>query len=55
MFTAIPKSVTAQVNVEVLRCELAGYPDVTMKDYLLNGFTLGFDIGYRGPCSAVQG
>ena len=54
VFTPIPKSVTTPVNVEVLRYELAGYPDVTMKDYLLNGFTHGFDIGYRGSCRAVQ-
>ena len=55
MFTLIPKSVTTPVNVEVLRCELAGYHDATMKDYLLNGFKHGFDIGYRGPRSTVQG
>ena len=54
MFTPIPKSVTTPVNVEVLRFELAGYPDLTMKDYLLNGFTHGFDIGYKGPRRAVQ-
>ena len=54
VFTPIPKSATTPVNVEVLRFELAGYPDLTMKDYLLNGFTHGFDIGYKGPRRAVQ-
>ena len=34
VFTPIPKSVTTPVNVEVLRFELAGYPDLTTKDYL---------------------
>ena len=54
VFTPIPKSVTTPVNVVVLRYELASYPAVTMKDCLLNGFTHGSDIGYRGPRSAVQ-
>ena len=54
LFTPIPKSVTTPVNMEVFRLELAGYPDLTMKDYLLNGFTHGFDISYIGPHRAVQ-
>ena len=51
VFTPIPKSDKTPVNVEELKHELAGYSDATMKDYLLNGFTYGFDIGYRGPRS----
>ena len=54
VFIPIRKSVRTPVNMEVLRSELAGYPDVTMKDCLLNGSTHGFDIGYRGPRRAVQ-
>ena len=36
------------VSVPVLRHALASHPDRNLVDFVLQGFTFGFDIGFRG-------
>ena len=45
-FVPLPANPTSPVNIERLKEELAGYPDPELADYLIQGFTYGFDIGY---------
>ena len=37
------------VNTHTLSRELLHYPDQHLASYIINGFTNGFSIGYRGP------
>ena len=47
-FFSLPATPTSPVNIEKLKKELSGYPDPELADYLIQGFTYGFYIGY--PC-----
>ena len=47
-FVPLPTNPTSPVNIEKLKEELAGYPDPELMDYLIQGFTYGFDIGNSG-------
>ena len=43
------EKVSSPVNVQRLATALLDHPDHSLVNFLLNGFTQGFDIGYRGP------
>ena len=47
-FFSLPATPTSPVNIEKLKKELSGYPDPELADYLIQGFTYGFYIGYPG-------
>ena len=47
-FIPLPANPTSPANIEKLKEELAGYPDPELADYLIQGFTYGFDRGYSG-------
>ena len=53
-FVPLPANPTSLVNIEKLKEELAGYPDPELADYLIQGFTYGFDIGYCGKCFPLR-
>ena len=53
-FVPLPANPTSPVNIEKLKEELAGYPDPELADYLIQGFTYGFDIGYSGKRFPLQ-
>ena len=44
-FVPLPATPTTPVKIEKLKEELSGYPDPGLADYLIQGFTYGFDIG----------
>ena len=48
LFNDIPLVVFTPVSVPVLRHALASHPDRNLVDFVLQGFTFGFDIGFRG-------
>ena len=47
-FNPLPVRIVTPVNVETLARYLRDYPCPSTRDYLLRGFTHGFDIGFRG-------
>ena len=47
-FRPLPLRITSPVNVQALRDFLMEYPCPGTRDYLISGFTHGFDIGFRG-------
>ena len=53
-FNPLPSSILTPINVNVLRDKLAQHPDRDLVEFILNGFTFGFDIGYCGSVTAGQ-
>ena len=53
-FVPLPTTPTSPVNIEKLKEELSSYPDPELADYLIQGFTYGFDIGYSGKRFLLQ-
>ena len=48
-FVPLPATPASPINIEKLKEKLsASYPDSRLADYLIQGFTYGFDIGYSG-------
>ena len=47
-FKALPLDVISPIRVDVLEELLTDYPCSLTRDYLLQGFTFGFDIGFKG-------
>ena len=47
-FTALPEIVLTPVSVPILRQALLDHPARDLVDFVLFGFTFGFDIGFRG-------
>ena len=47
-FNPLPLKIQTPINVEVLARYLRDYPCPGTRDYLISGFTHGFDIGFRG-------
>ena len=44
----LPLDVQTPINVHNLAQALTKYPNRNLANYLINGFTRGFDIGYSG-------
>ena len=53
-FNPLPCGVISPINIDILRLFLSDHPDQSLVKFLLNGFTHGFDIGYRGPVTQGQ-
>ena len=47
-FTPLPVNIITPINVNFLRACLLNHPNRTFVNFLLDGFTNGFDIGYTG-------
>ena len=50
-FRPLPLGVVSPINVEVLERYLSEFPCPGTREYLVNGFRHGFDIGFRGNFS----
>ena len=48
-----PSPLPTPIRVNKLRAYLEGYP-ITLKDYLINGFSTGFSLDYVGPRMASK-
>ena len=48
MVRPLPSAVSTPIFVDRLSLCLAEFPDQDLANYILNGFTQGFDIGFRG-------
>jgi len=53
-FNPLPTRVVSPINIVRLRYYLKFYPDPAVANYLLDGFSNGFDIGFRGVYSPGQ-
>ena len=53
-FYSLPVHVVSPINVLVLCKYLTGHPDQNFVNFLLDGFTNGFSVGYQGPLTAGQ-
>ena len=53
-FYSLPVHVVAPINVLVLCKYLTVHPDRNFVNFLLDGFTNGFSVGYQGPLTAGQ-
>ena len=50
-FCRLPDSILSPVNVNILNSWLSFYPDQVSRQFLIHGFSFGFDIGFSGPVS----
>ena len=53
-FFPLPNTVVSPINVPVLKQFLINHPDTNFVNFLLDGFTYGFSVGYDGPLTAGQ-
>ena len=53
-FNPLPNSILTPINVDFLRSCLTNHPDRELVDFLLQGFSQEFDIGYCGPINLGQ-
>ena len=53
-FCPLPSKNFTPVNVDILSQYLTGYPDPDIRNYLIHGFTNGFDIMYTGPVTSTR-
>ena len=53
-FYSLPVHVVSPINVLVLCKYLTSHPDRNFVNFLLDGFTNGFSVGYQGPLTAGQ-
>ena len=53
-FNPLPNSIITPINVNNLASALINYPDRNLANYLINGFTHGFDIGYSGSITCTE-
>ena len=54
VFNPLPTRIITPINIQTLSYCLTGYPDQVIANYLIDGFTNGFDIGFRGNNSPGQ-
>ena len=50
----LPVSIVTPINVKILQFCLSGHLDSNFVQFLLHGFTFGFDIGFRGELTRGQ-
>ena len=48
-FTPLPLEIGSPINIDILRGYLTHHPNHTLVQYVIQGFTYGFDIGFSGP------
>ena len=53
-FNPLPNSILTPINVDFLRSCLTNHPDRELVEFILQGFSQGFDIGYCGPINLGQ-